>query len=175
MFIHAKDPGSHAAARWALLQQGRSADELEKLIAERSEAAAKNAGRDWYVTPPLGPKGRQVPGLTMVRIPSHPEFILGSVTDGKDPSEEDWREWGPNDREPVQSFWMSDREISNQQILAVLEDDAAWATKEPRWQPLRRAVATDLQGGGVQRRATSDASRRLVLQRCGLLQPVQCL
>jgi formylglycine-generating enzyme required for sulfatase activity len=140
VFIDAKDPGSHAAARWALLQQGRSADELEKLIADRSEAAAKDAGRDWYITPPLGPRGRQVPGLTMVRIPSHPEFILGSVTDSKDPSEEDWREWGPNDREPVESFWMSDREISNQQILAVLEDDAAWATKEPRWQQLREQL-----------------------------------
>jgi formylglycine-generating enzyme required for sulfatase activity len=81
-----------------------------------------------------------VPGLTMVSIPSHPEFILGSVTDNEDPSEEDWRKWGPNDREPVQSFWMSDREISNQQILAVLEDDAAWATKEPRWQQLREQL-----------------------------------
>ena len=62
VFIDAKDPGSHAAARWALLQQGRSADELEKLIADRSEAAAKDAARDWYVAPPRGPRGRQVRG-----------------------------------------------------------------------------------------------------------------
>jgi len=133
VFKNAQDPGSHAAARWALQQLGYSFESLENLIADRSETDA----RDWYVTPRLGATGKQVPGFTMVQVPKHPEFVLGNVKDDKNPPDEDWREWQPEDHEPVDSFWLSDREVSRRQVRALLDDGATWAEQQPRWQKLR--------------------------------------
>jgi len=141
LFTEAPDPGTHAAARWALQQLQYTDDVLENMIAGCTEQLAEQTKRDWYVTPRLGPPDRQVPGFTMVRIPSHPDFPLGSVTDEIDNDANDPKAtWQPRDAEPVKSFWMSDREVSQQQIIAVLEDDARWQQLEPRWQTLRSEV-----------------------------------
>ena len=138
LFTEAPDPGTHAAARWALQQLQYTDDVLENMIAGCTEQVAEQTKRDWYVTPRLGPPDRQVPGFTMVRIPSHPDFPLGCVTDEIDNDANDPKAtWQPRDAEPVKSFWMSDREVSQQQIIAVLEDDARWQQLEPRWQTLR--------------------------------------
>ncbi|MFM7864812.1 MAG: hypothetical protein ACKPHU_11405, partial [Planctomycetaceae bacterium] len=119
--------------RWALQQLGYSFESLENLIADRSKPDAT----DWYVTPRLGATGKQVPGFTMVQVPKHPEFVLGNVQDDSNPSDEDWEQWQPEDHEPVDSFWLSDREVSRRQVRALLDDGATWAQQQPRWQKLR--------------------------------------
>ncbi|MFM7837230.1 MAG: hypothetical protein ACKPJD_36005, partial [Planctomycetaceae bacterium] len=73
-------------------------------------------------------------------MPKHPEFVLGNVEDDSNLPDEDWEQWQPEDHEPVDSFWLSDREVSRRQVRALLDDDATWAQQQPRWQKLRRQL-----------------------------------
>ena len=113
LYQTAPDAGTHAAARWALLQQGLRGDELDKMIAERGEKAADAPKRDWFVTPDGG--------LTMVRIRSHPTFRLGRVSDAEDNYSEVAypSDWTVEDLASVDEFWMSDREVSVAQFRAI--------------------------------------------------------
>ncbi len=105
LYQTAVDGGTHSAARWALLQQGVTEEELEGLNRERTEI---DATRDWYVS--------RAAGITMLKVLSGC-ITLGNVADDKNPTEED---------QPVSSFdfdkavWISDREISVGQFEALM-------------------------------------------------------
>ncbi|MFM8725602.1 MAG: hypothetical protein ACKON9_10815, partial [Planctomycetaceae bacterium] len=101
LYRTAGDAGTHGAARWALLQQGVSADRLDELIADRAEAEATGGKRDWYVSRPVAGQPVQAevvaaPGFTMVRIRSDASFPRGAgAGDGEDknPGDEDQSSW----------------------------------------------------------------------------------
>ncbi|MFM7168227.1 MAG: SUMF1/EgtB/PvdO family nonheme iron enzyme, partial [Planctomycetaceae bacterium] len=123
LYRTAGDAGTHGAARWALLQQGVSADHLDELIADRAEAEATGGKRDWYVSRPVAGQPAQpgvvaAPGFTMVRIRSDASFQLGPVADGTDPGE-DQSGWTAEDKAAVGEFWLSDREVSLGQFRAL--------------------------------------------------------
>jgi sulfatase modifying factor 1 len=118
LYRTAGDCGTHSAARWALLQQGVPSKSLDEMIAGRDGGDAESGKRDWYVTGQAGTAA----GLTMLRIPTVPEFRLGAVAgegEDKDPGDEDSQQWTAADRKSVGEFWMSDREVSREQFQAV--------------------------------------------------------
>ena len=127
LYRTAPDAGTHAAARWALLQQGESLVQLNRMIAERSDAQADVGKQDWYVTPPVISEQKQQAappeeGFTMVRIRNYPQFQLGAVAgegEDKNPGDEDAATWTAEDRAPVAEFWMSDREVDQGQFRSV--------------------------------------------------------
>jgi len=123
LYRTAGDAGTHGAARWALLQQGVSADRLDELIADRAEAEATGGKRDWYVSRPVAGQPVQAevvaaPGFTMVRIRSDASFQLGAVADFEDPGK-DQSGWTAEDKAAVGEFWLSDREVSLGQFWAL--------------------------------------------------------
>jgi len=138
LYQTANDAGVHAAARWALLQHGKTLVELDADTATSSEAKL-TPEKQWYVTAPVTSEQGEssgaaaAPGLTLNRIPSVPEFRLGAVADGadKDPGDEDSQLWTAADRESVGEFWMSDREVSRDQLQAVC----------PEWQQMTSEIA----------------------------------
>ncbi|MFO0221831.1 MAG: hypothetical protein ACK56E_00830, partial [Planctomyces sp.] len=98
LYRTAGDCGTHSAARWALLQQGVPSKSLDEMIAGRDGGDAESGKRDWYVTGQAGTAA----GLTMLRIPTVPEFRLGAVAgegEYKDPGDEDSAQWTAADRE----------------------------------------------------------------------------
>ncbi|TWW09495.1 hypothetical protein E3A20_13760, partial [Planctomyces bekefii] len=127
LYQTANDAGVHAAARWALLQHGKTLAELDADTATSTEAKAIPE-KNWYVTAPVTSEQGEAsgaaaaPGLTLHRIPTVPEFRLGAVAgegEDKDPGDEDSAQWTAADRESVGEFWMSDREVSREQFQAV--------------------------------------------------------
>jgi formylglycine-generating enzyme required for sulfatase activity len=87
--------------------------------------------------------GEAIPAFTMVRIPSHPQFAMGSVTDGKDPGEavegSAAAEAGQviaseAEHLPVSEFWMSDRGVSEHLFRAVLGEKASEIFRLQKWE-----------------------------------------
>jgi len=139
LFQTATDAGVHAAARWALLQQGKTLVELDADTATSSEAKL-TPEKQWYVTAPVTSEQGEssgaaaAPGLTLNRIPSVPKFRLGAVAGegaNRNPGDEDSQQWTAADRESVGEFWMSDREVSWEQFQAVC----------PEWQQTTFEIA----------------------------------
>jgi len=118
--------GVHAAAGWALRQHGKTMEELETLIAEKTENQLTGS-RDWYVSAAVTGQPTQAgvvaaPGFTMVRIRSDASFQLGAVAgdrEDKNPGDEDQSKWTAEDKAAVGEFWLSDREVSLGQFRAL--------------------------------------------------------
>ncbi|MEJ7596169.1 MAG: formylglycine-generating enzyme family protein, partial [Planctomycetaceae bacterium] len=113
LYQTAVDGGTHSAARWALLQQGVTEDELETLIVDQQESDPR---REWAHLKSAG-------GLTMVKIPSR-NFVLGSVTDDavEDKENGGWK-GDPTADDTLDTFpaiWVSDREITVGQFKVLL-------------------------------------------------------
>jgi formylglycine-generating enzyme required for sulfatase activity len=127
LYQTASDAGVHAAARWALRQHGKTLAELDADTATSTEAKPIPE-KNWYVTAPVTSEQGEAsgaaaaPGLTLIRIPSVPGFVLGAVAGAgkdKDPGDEDPTTWVEADRKRVSEFWMSDREVSREQFQTV--------------------------------------------------------
>lgn len=108
----APDGGTHSAARWALIQQGVSEEELVQLIRDRPQPDVEPAWK--HLDDPAG--------LTMILNPSR-EFAMGSVTDDVGGDESSGWTGDPtvsDESVPFPSIWFSDREITFGQFETIL-------------------------------------------------------
>jgi hypothetical protein len=116
LYEDSPEPGIHAAARWALQQQGIGAAELDRWIEGK-----KHAG--WEVTATKSRDGKPLTPFTMIRIPRLADGEgLGAVTDDKNPGEKDAATPTEDDLKPIPEFWISDREVTVQQFRELMPE-----------------------------------------------------
>ncbi len=112
LYQTAADGGTHSAARWALLQQGATEEELGQFIQEHPQLEVEP---EWEHL-------ENSAGLTMIRIPSH-DFKIGSVTDDVGGGENSGWTGDPAESDesvPFPAIWISDREITVEQFELIL-------------------------------------------------------
>jgi hypothetical protein len=121
LYEDSPEPGIHAAARWALQQQGIEATELDRWIEGK-----KHAG--WEVTATKSRDGKSLTPFTMIRIPRLADGSwLGSVTDDKNPGEKDAATPTEDDLKPIEEFWISDREVTVGQFRELMPEFPRWS------------------------------------------------
>lgn len=121
LYENSPEPGIHAAARWALQQQGIGAAELDRWIEGK-----KHPG--WEVTATKSQDGKPLTPFTMIRIPRLADGSwLGSVTDYSNPGDKNAAEPTEVDLKPIEEFWISDREVTVRQFRELMPEHPRWS------------------------------------------------